>query len=61
MYIFRMLDMNGMCFLFDGIRMCATQTTAELNMQDDDMIEAGYKKEEKAAEACIPLRELCCK
>ena len=28
------------CFLFDGIRLCAMQTPAELSIQDDDMIEA---------------------
>ena len=29
-----------MCFLFDVIRLCGMQTPAELNIQDDDIIEA---------------------
>jgi hypothetical protein len=31
--------MNTICFLFDGNRLRETQTPAEPNMEDDDMIE----------------------
>ncbi len=31
--------MSTTCFLFDGKRVCKTQTPAELNMQDDDVID----------------------
>jgi small ubiquitin-related modifier len=33
------LEMNTICFLFDGNRLSETQTPAELNMEGDDMIE----------------------
>jgi hypothetical protein len=44
-----MLDINGMCFLFDGIRMCATHTPAELNMKVDE-------KEEKSSGGIHPFQ-----
>jgi small ubiquitin-related modifier len=34
------LEMSTTCFLFKGERVCETQTPAEMNMQDDDVIDA---------------------
>jgi small ubiquitin-related modifier len=34
------LEKNGMCFMFDGNRLSETQTPAELNMEDGDVIDA---------------------
>ena len=34
------LEKNRMCFLFDGNRLSETQTPAELNMEDGDVIDA---------------------
>ena len=34
------LEQNRMCFMFDGNRLSETQTPDELNMEDDDVIDA---------------------
>jgi small ubiquitin-related modifier len=44
------LEMNTISFLFDGNRLSETQTPAELNMEDDDMIEARYTRKLPAAD-----------
>jgi hypothetical protein len=45
------LEMNTICFLFDGNRFSETQPPAELSMEDDDMIEARYTRKLLAADA----------
>ena len=34
------LEMSSICFLFDRMRVCETQTPAELDMEDGDVIDA---------------------
>ena len=46
-------EMSTICFFFDGMRVCETQTPAELNMEDDDVIESG--DDEEGGDANVPL------
>jgi len=43
-------EMNRICFLLNGNRVSETQTLAELNMLDEDMMEARYVKAEQEQE-----------
>jgi hypothetical protein len=64
--ILKGLEMNTICFLFDGNRLSKTQTPAELNMKDDDMIEARCTLKSllsagafTAALAAVPAEDWC--
>jgi small ubiquitin-related modifier len=47
------LEMSTICFLFDGMRVCETKTPAELNMEDDDVIDERDDDDEE--DANVPL------
>ena len=59
------LEMNRTCFFFAGNQLCDTQTSAQLNMEDDMIYRGAIKRKDKDVDsdqgcdgaqkkACIP-------